>query len=178
MDRLQKIAEKASRSGNMSLYLSTRTEMKALSDDKMTELAKSLRNNSAIETWKDHAGNLLADTPNGALITHLYSSASHEVTDTDQVTELLKIRGYGDQDLLLAKHFKFEKAGNQSTNSITARKITRLTDEIEKKNNIRYPPAQKEAFINRYFDLRASTTTADRSHCKQFVEDYEKYITA
>lgn len=178
IDRLQKIADKASRSGNMSLYLSTRAEMKALTDDKKTEFSNSLRNNNAMEPWKDHSGNLLADTPNDVLVTHLYNSASHEVSDTDQVTELLRIRGYGDQDLLLAKHFKFEKDGNQSTNSVTARKITRLTDEIEKKNNVRYPPAKKEAFINKYFDLRASTAAADRSQCKQFVEDYEKYVTA
>lgn len=178
MDRLQKIADKASRSGNMSLYISTRNEMKALSDDKKNEFSNSLRNNSAIETWTDHSGNLLADTPNDALVAHLYNSASHEVSATDQVTDLLRMRGYGDQDLLLAKHFKFEKDGNPSTNSVTARKLTRLTDEIEKKNNLRYPPAKKEAFINKYFDLRSSTATADRAHCKQFVEDYERFVTS
>lgn len=177
MDRLQKIADKASRSGNMSLYLSTRTEMKALTDDKKMEFSDSLRNNNAMEPWKDHSGNLLADTPNDVLVTHLYNSASHEVSDTDQVTELLKIRGYGEQDLLLAKHFKFEKDGNQSTNSVTARKITRLTDEIEKNNNVRYPPSNKEAFIRSYFNLSNYTHNANRAHCKKFVEDYTAFLT-
>lgn len=177
-ERLQKVAREASRSGNMSLYMSTRAEIDALSDDKATKLVQSFRDNKPMEPWMDSNGTVLADTPNNTLVNHLYRSASHEVAATDQVTDLLRMRGYGDQDLLLAKHFGFEKDGNPTTNSVTARKITRLTDEIEKKNNVRYPPAQKEAFLNRYFEVRATTSTADRSHCKQFVEDYGKFITS
>jgi hypothetical protein len=177
VERLQKIANTASRKGDMGLYMSTRAEIEALTDDKTSKLVQSFRENSQIETWRDSSGTVLADTPNKTLVGHLYRSASHEVAATDQVTELLKIRGYGDQDLLLAKHFGFEKDGNPSTNTVTARKLTRLTDEIEASHGVRYPPANKETFINKYFARNASTTTADRALCKRFVEDYAKYVT-
>lgn len=177
VERLQKIATTASRSGNMSLYMSTRAEIDALTDDKATKLVQSFRDNKPMEPWMDSTGTVLADTPNTTLVNHLYRSASHEVAATDQVTDLLSMRGYKDQDLLLAKHFGFEKDGNPSTNTITARKLTRLTDEIEAKHGVRYPPANKEAFISKYFARNASTVTADRALCKRFIEDYEKFVT-
>lgn len=177
VERLQKIANIASRKGDMSLYMSTRAEIEALTDDKTSLLVKSFRENSQLETWRDSSGTVLADTPNSTLVNHLYRSAAHTVDATDQVTEILSMRGYGDQDLLLAKHFGFEKEGNPSTNTITARKLTRLTDEIESKQGVRYPPANKEAFINKYFPRNASTVSANRQLCKQFIEDYEKFVT-
>lgn len=178
VERLQKIANNASRKGDMGLYMSTRAEIEALTDDKTSKLVKSFRENSQIETWRDSSGTVLADTPNKTLVNHLYRSASHEVAATDQVTELLSMRGYGEKDLLLAKHFGFEKDGNPSTSTVTARKLTRLTDEIEAKQGVRYPPASKEAFISKYFARNASTVTADRALCKRFIEDYEKFVTS
>jgi hypothetical protein len=176
--RLQKVANDASTRGDMRLYLSTRAEMESLSDDKMNKLAKSFRENRSFETWRDHSGKVLSDTPNASLVNHLYRSASHNVSEANEAAELLKIRGYEDHDLLLAKHFGFEKEGNPSTNAVTARKLTRLTDEIEAKYEVRYPPSNKQAFINKYFNSSSSMVTADRAHCKKFVEEYEQFIIA
>lgn len=174
---MQGVADRAATSGNIELYLRTRAEMEALTDDQLPNFAPPYRDNNDLETWKDHSGNLLADTPSKTLVTHLYRSASRELPDADKVTDLLNLRRYGDHDLLLAKHFGLEKDGNPSTNAITARKLTRLTADIEAKHKVRYPPPNKEAFIRKYFNLSSTVTNADRAHCKKFVEDYEKYVT-
>lgn len=177
LDQLQKAADTAAIQHDIQKYLSIRAQMESLTDEQPSGFTPPYRDNNNLETWKDQSGNILADTPTELLVTNLYRSASRDLPDTDKVTDLLRIRRYEDQDLLLAKHFGFGKDSNHSTNAVTARKLSRLTDEIETTNKVRFPPSNKEAFIRRYFDLSNYTHTATREHCKKFVEDYKTFLT-
>jgi hypothetical protein len=98
--------------------------------------------------------------------------------DAGKVAEILRSRGYEEQDLLLAKHFCFGKDDNSSTNAVTARKLSVLTAEIENKHGVRYVPSTKQRLIEKYFNLGTYTYKANRERCKRFVEEYEEFVIA
>lgn len=176
LDRLQGVADNAATSGNIELYLSTRAQMETLKDDEPTKFIAPDRGVFSIENWKDDQGEIMEEAPNDMLIANLYKASAGELPDTNKVIDILKKRGYEDQDLFLAKHFRFGREDNSSTNPVTARKLSRLTTEIENRNKVRFPPPAKEAFIRKYFDLSSPTQAADREHCKRFIEDYTKFL--
>jgi hypothetical protein len=178
MEELQTVADKAAFSGDIDLYMRTRAEIENLTDEPAPSFIAPDTGNLLVDNWKDDDGNLLPESPNDMLLSNLAQSSVQPMPDTEKVEEMLRGRGYDDEDLFLAKHFHFrkEETGRHHSREITRMEVIRAGREIERKHGAQIDPHDRDQVIERYFHFFSSDIVTHRERCKQYVEGYGRYV--
>lgn len=177
MESLQRIADKAASEGNTTLYFSIREEMESLADPEETFIAPDT-GNLIIENWKDSTGEIIPEAPNDMLLSNLYQSSVHSTSDAPKIAELLKARGYEEQDLFLAKHFRFKLEDNDGyLREVTSMEILRACNDIQNELQITPDDNEKDAFIQNRFRIYGRDTDITKAEGRKFITDYQSLLT-
>lgn len=179
VERLTATNEEAYRDNDVMLYMDTRNQLEALTEDSETpSFIAPDRGDLAVENWTNKHGEIIPEAPNDMLVSNLYQSSSSPVAHVNQIEDMLADRGYGEQDLLLTKHFGFKKtdSGKRNEREVSQTEVVRACMEIENKHGITVDNHDRDIFTEKYFHFTSTDTVTTKERCQKLVEGYESYV--
>jgi hypothetical protein len=178
VERLESISEEAYRNNDVILYMKTREQLEALSDDSDTpSFIAPDRGDLILDNWTNQHGEIIPEAPNDMLLSNLYQSSFMPVDKINQVEDMLADRGYDEKDMFLAKHFCFKKEdGEQKYREVTRMEVIRAGMNIEKAHEVTVDRHDRDIFSEKFFYFTTTDTTTTKRRCQQFVEGYEEYV--
>lgn len=181
LEFLQQQADHYLRMRNMSAYIAIKADIDKLADEDEPKpsfegMIAPDTGNLIVGNWKDENGQVIAEAPNDMLLSNLSQSSVQSMPDTERIKEILRSRGYNENDLFMTKHFHFKKDDPDSKDrEITQMEVIRASMDIENKHGVKVDPHDRDQVIERHFYYIQYDTTATKSRCKKFIEDYENY---
>lgn len=178
LERLTAMNEEAYTNNDVLLYMTTRDQIEALSDDSETpSFIAPDRGDLIIDNWTNKHGEIIPEAPNDMLLSNLYQSSFMPVAKMDQVEDMLADRGYDEKDMFLAKHFHFKKGEDGRTmRDITKMEVIRAGMNIERTHGVTVDNHDRDIFSEKYFQFYSMDTTVTKDRCQKFVEGYEDYV--
>lgn len=178
VERLTAMNEEAYTNNDVILYMKTRDELEALSDDSDTPtFIAPDRGDLIIDNWTNKHGEIIPEAPNDMLLSNLYQSSFMPVAKMNQVEDMLADRGYGEKDIFLAKHFQFKKDESaQNMRDVTQMEVIRAGMDIEKTHGVTVDRHDRDIFSEKYFHFYSMDTTVTKDRCQKFIEGYEDYV--
>lgn len=178
VERLESISEEAYRDNDVILYMKTREQLEALSDDSDTpSFIAPDRGDLILDNWTNQHGEIIPEAPNDMLLSNLYQSSYMPVGKINQVEDMLADRGYDEKDMFLAKHFCFKKEDSEDRwREVTRTEVARAGMNIEKANGVTVDHHDRDIFSEKFFYFASLDTTVTKRMCQKFVEGYEEYV--
>lgn len=179
MERLTALNEEAYVNNDVLLYMKTRDQIEALSDDSETpSFIAPDRGDLILGNWTNQHGEIIPEAPNDMLLSNLYQSSYMPVDKINQVEDMLADRGYDQKDLFLAKHFSLKKGDPDSKYTEVAKtEVNRAAMDIEKIHGVEMDRHDRDIFTEQYFYFHSSLdTTVTKYRCQKFMDEYEAYV--
>jgi hypothetical protein len=179
MERLTAMNEEAFRDNDVMLYVQTKDQIEALSEDSDTpSFIAPDRGELLVDNWTNKHGEIIPEAPNDMLLSNLYQSSAMPVTKINQIEDMLADRGYGEKDMFLAKHFRFKKdeSGARNMREVTKTEVARAGMNIERSHGVTVDNHDRDIYSEQYFHFVSYDTTVTKERCQQFVEGYETYV--
>lgn len=178
LERLEATAEEAYTNNDVLLYMKTREQLDALSEDSENpSFIAPDRGDLILSNWTNQHGEIIPEAPNDMLLSNLYQSSYMPVDKVNQVEDMLADRGYDEKDIFLAKYFLFKKEDSTDRwREISRIEVARAGIDIEKAHGVTVDHHDREIFSEKFFYFAFTDTTVTKRMCQKFVEGYEDYV--